>query len=404
MQAHTHLGLVLALGAALVQAQAPQAMDQPPPQRASVRAAEVWGANYFPNVVLTSHEGKQLKFFDDLIKDKIVVIDFIYTSCPDTCPLETARLAQVASILGDRMGNDIFFYSISIDPEVDTPEVMAEYARNQGAGPGWLFLTGKARDIDLLRLKLGTGIPEAEGGAAKNHSISVVVGNQATGRWIKRSPFENPYVLATHIGDWMTEGKTPQVLQTTDYASAPQLRTIGSGEKLFRTRCTSCHIIGQDDGLTRQGPDLLGVVERRDRKWLERWLKEPDVMLAEKDPLAVQLFENANRLPMPNLRLEPPEIEALLEYIETESRLVHELGVKPIASLLNKKPTADGSCCKKSHPGAAAVANQDLPGQTVPARGGFSPLAIASMSLGLLGLLTSLLGSRFARRRRQAAA
>ena len=83
---------------------------------AARKGGERWGANYFPNVPLTNHEGKQVRFFDDLIKDKVVVINFIYTTCPDSCPLETARLVEVQRILGDRVGRDVFMYSITIDP------------------------------------------------------------------------------------------------------------------------------------------------------------------------------------------------------------------------------------------------------------------------------------------------
>src|SRR5436309_161724 len=78
-----------------------------------------WGANYFPNVILTTQDGARVRFYDDVIKGKIVVIDLIYTHCVDSCPLETARLAQVQRLLGDRVGKDIFFISISIDPTRD---------------------------------------------------------------------------------------------------------------------------------------------------------------------------------------------------------------------------------------------------------------------------------------------
>ncbi len=96
------------------------------PAAASAR----WGANYFPNVVLTTQDGKQVHFYDDLLKGKIVVIDLIYTHCVNACPLETARLVQVQKLLGDRVGKDIFFYSISIDPKHDTPKVLKRYARS----------------------------------------------------------------------------------------------------------------------------------------------------------------------------------------------------------------------------------------------------------------------------------
>ena len=75
-----------------------------------------WGANYFPNVELTDQFGHKLHFYDDLLKGKTVAIEQFYTHCIDICPLETARLAQVQKMLGDRVGKDIFFYSISIDP------------------------------------------------------------------------------------------------------------------------------------------------------------------------------------------------------------------------------------------------------------------------------------------------
>src|SRR3954447_12031859 len=80
-----------------------------------------WGANYFPNVTLTTQDGASVHFYDDLIKGKIVAINLIYTTCKFACPLETARLAQVQHLIGERMGRDVFFYSITIDPEHDTP-------------------------------------------------------------------------------------------------------------------------------------------------------------------------------------------------------------------------------------------------------------------------------------------
>src|ERR1044071_10046112 len=114
-----------------------------------------WGDTHFPNVELLTQDGKKVRFYDDLIKGKIVAIDLIYTTCKYNCPLETARLVQLQKLLGDRMGKDVFFYSISIEPETDTPEVLKAYAEKYHVGPGWLFLTGKLADIKLLSHKLG---------------------------------------------------------------------------------------------------------------------------------------------------------------------------------------------------------------------------------------------------------
>src|SRR3954470_1198901 len=96
-----------------------------------------WGGDYFPNVPLITQDGKVVRFYDDLLKGKSVVINLIYTHCSGSCPLETARLSQVQHLLGDRVGKDIFFYSISIDPANDTPKALKAYAAKFNVQPGW---------------------------------------------------------------------------------------------------------------------------------------------------------------------------------------------------------------------------------------------------------------------------
>jgi protein SCO1 len=306
-----------------------------------------WGANYFPNVTLTTHEGKRVRFFDDLLKDKVVVINFIYTSCPDACPLETAKLAEVQTILGDRVGKDTFFYSISIDPEIDTPEVLADYANRYGVGPGWLFLTGDAGDIALLRTALGLFDPDADGESnLTEHSLSILIGNQKTGRWQKASPMENSYVLATEIGDWLHNWDRARP-GDRDYKNAPKLRNLERGEGLFRTRCATCHVVGGPVVAARAiGPDLLGVVERRERAWLERWLADPDAMLADGDPIAKPLFEQYRRVPMPNMRLEENDVAELIDFLNTETQRVRK--VRPTAQpVARAEGAAPSACCQK---------------------------------------------------------
>ena len=105
-----------------------------------------WGKDYFPNLPLVTQDGKTVRFYDDLIRGKMVLIDFIYTGCPDMCPLTTARLVQVEKKLGGKVGRDLFFYSISVDPANDSPEQLSKFARAFHTGPGWLFLTGKPDD------------------------------------------------------------------------------------------------------------------------------------------------------------------------------------------------------------------------------------------------------------------
>ena len=286
-------------------------------------AGSVWGKDYFPNFELTAHTGETLKFFDDVIEGKVVAVNFIFTSCKDVCPMETARMASVYEILGDRVGSDVFFYSITIDPDTDTVEVLRDYAERFGVnGDNWKFLTGSKEEIDIIRDKFGLfGDPEEEQDLS-NHNINLMLGNQATGQWVRRSPFENPYILANQLGTWLHGFRKVSAHNNRDYASAPKLRQISDGEMMFRDRCSSCHVIS--GGFLPQrnarplGPDLFGVTERRDDAWLRRWMAEPDKMIESGDPIAVAM-SSAWEVVMPNFRLDPNEIENLIGFIEAES-------------------------------------------------------------------------------------
>ena len=278
-------------------------------------APQGMGAGYFPNIPLVTHEGQQVRFYDDLVAGKVVAINFIFTSCPDSCPAETAKLVAVQRELGDRVGRDVFMYSISIDPEYDTPEVLKAYREKFSIKPGWTFLTGDENDIILLRKRLGLYLEEIQN-EENDHNLTFIVGNDRTGKWIKRSPFDNPKLLANLIGYDLFDG---QIMRTNarSYAEAPEAPDLNKGEYLFRTRCESCHSIGGgENGL---GPDLLGVTERRERAWLTRWLKEPDKMLEEGDPTATALFKQYREIAMPNFRLDDEEVEALIEHMASES-------------------------------------------------------------------------------------
>jgi protein SCO1/2 len=147
------LGVALLVGVALVwgeriaNAQVQTKRVKTPRERLAERS--------FPNVTLTTHKGQKVKFYDDLIKDKIVIINFMYVKCEGICPGTTANLVKVQKLLRDRIGKDIFMYSITLKPEEDTPEKLALYAKAYKVGPGWQFLTGDPKDIELLRQKLG---------------------------------------------------------------------------------------------------------------------------------------------------------------------------------------------------------------------------------------------------------
>ena len=134
---------------------------------------------------------------------------------------------------------------------------------------------------------------------------------------MKRSPFDNSKLLATLLGETLQHIKQPRDRARVSYAQAVQLPTVNRGEQLFRTRCSGCHSIGGGDTL---GPDLLGVASVRECDWLTRWLMRPDEMLAEKDPLAMSLYQKYNQLPMPNLKLNNIDTSALIDYMQKESQ------------------------------------------------------------------------------------
>jgi protein SCO1 len=276
-----------------------------------------WGANHFPNVQLITHDGVSVRLYDDLLKGKTVAINLIYTHCKDECPLETARLAQVQRTLGARMGKDVFFYSITIDPDRDTPPVLKAYAERFHAGPGWLFLTGKKADVELVRAKLGLG-SDPDPANRDGHVAHLLIGNEPTGQWIRNSALNNPKYLAVMIGNFVG-GWTGQ--PSTSYANAPRLAVPEEGQHLFQMRCAACHTIGHGDGL---GPDLHGVTARRDAAWLARWLSAPDEMLAAGDPIATDLLARYKNLPMPNLRLSDDDVAAVIAYMTSRSNALDE--------------------------------------------------------------------------------
>ena len=289
-----------------------------------------WGANYFPNVELTAQDGTKVHFYDDLLKGKMVVIDLIYTHCVDACPLETARLAQVQRMLGDRVGKEIFFYSISIDPERDTPEELKQYAEKYHVGPGWLFLTGKKEDIDLISKKLGLySAPNPRN--RDGHTPAVLLGNEATGQWMRNSATDNARFLAILIGDWLNSWKTRKEEAQRSYAEASPINITDKGQYIFATHCAACHSIGHGDKI---GPDLLGVTSVRDHAWLARFIATPEKMIAEGDPIATELFKKYKQVNMPNLRLGGQDTADLISFMESQTA-AHDKQASP-----SEKPAA----------------------------------------------------------------
>ncbi len=277
-----------------------------------VRAAATneWGANFMPNVPVVDQHGRALKFYDDVIKDKIVVINFAYTVCKDMCPLVTARLALLQERLVGLVGRDIHFVSISIDPSRDTPEKLKQYAEAFAVGPGWTFLTGTPDNINLIRKKLGE-----RSSRITEHRNELLLGNDRTGEWGRDSAFADLEVLATNVRnmdpDWLHRVRGPPDAMPEPSVAIDEL----PGQVLFQKACASCHAFGKD----RVGPNLTGVLTRRDRDWIKDYLLDPDAMKARGDPVAQELSEKYRAVRMPNLGLSPDDVADLMDYLEVKS-------------------------------------------------------------------------------------
>jgi protein SCO1/2 len=305
------LAIALVFGSAdIAQAQQTQPATQPG-----------WHGDYFPNIVLQDQDGKSVRFYDDLIRNKVVAINFIFTTCTDVCPLDTAQLRAVQKQLGDRVGRDIFMYSVSINN--DTPEALRHFMHMYDVGPGWRFLTGSKEDVTKLQRLLGLRVDDPND--LRSHSASIVLGNETTAQWIKRSAYESPKNLAELLTVFLQNSAPNSSRTSQSYAAAPEVSDNTRGAYLFRTRCQSCHSIGEGDSL---GPDLAGVVASRPAAWLARWIREPDKMIAERDPAALAIMARYRDLPMPNLGLGEAETSDVIDFMrDSDSKhAAHQAG------------------------------------------------------------------------------
>lgn len=166
-------------GAAALMPVAAQAARQPDPRRHSM-------ADYFPNVVLETQDGRQVRFYDDLIKDKLVAFNMMYSICTGICPANTANLKQVHQALGRRAGREMHLYSITLRPEFDNAAALRDYMKHYDIprGRGWTFLTGSRENVELVRRRLGFVGDDAQTDADINqHTGMLRVGNDRLDRW-----------------------------------------------------------------------------------------------------------------------------------------------------------------------------------------------------------------------------
>lgn len=184
--------IIMVLGVVLSATVVVRGQDQPggaPPKPASllaqppaeaIKPALSAAAKYFSDVELINQDGDKLRFYTDVLKDKVVIINTFFTTCTSVCPPMNRNLERVQEALGDRLGKDAFLVSISVDPDADTPPRLKEYSRRFHARPGWVFLTGKKENVNWALYKLGQYVETKD-----DHATIIIIGNEPKGLWKK---------------------------------------------------------------------------------------------------------------------------------------------------------------------------------------------------------------------------
>lgn len=191
------LGLVPAAAAAVPVLELAAARARP----RRVRPARGFHRDYFPNVTLLTHDGERVRLYDDLLRDKTVLVSFFYAGGTDgVCPLVTRNLVRVQRLLGDRCGRDVFMHSFTLSPREDTPERMRRYREDHEVGPGWTFLTGRPGDLELCRVRFGFTDPDPGLDRTRSqHTNVVLLGNEPHERWLASPALAGPDRLLVQL-------------------------------------------------------------------------------------------------------------------------------------------------------------------------------------------------------------
>lgn len=148
-------------------------------QRESSASLDEKNREYFTDLKVITQEGKELRFYSDILKDKLVVISFFYINCP-TAQIALVTFFKLQKMLGDRLGKDVLLLTVSVDPEKDTPPAVRDFAKKYNPREGWLFLTGKEEDMEVINRRLGN-----TGRLPEGHARVFLLGNLKSGHWMR---------------------------------------------------------------------------------------------------------------------------------------------------------------------------------------------------------------------------
>jgi cytochrome oxidase Cu insertion factor (SCO1/SenC/PrrC family) len=164
-----------------------------------------------PDIEVLDQNQRKIHFYTDLVKGHTVAINFIFTTCTTICPPLGATFARVQKELGDKVGRDVRFISITVDPATDTPERLKAWGAKFHAGDGWTFVTGNKPEIDELLRALGASSARRE-----DHSPTVLIGNDASGNWTRTYGLAKASQLVQIINDAMAGKNQTTTVETSN--------------------------------------------------------------------------------------------------------------------------------------------------------------------------------------------
>jgi cytochrome oxidase Cu insertion factor (SCO1/SenC/PrrC family) len=208
-----------------------------------------------PDTVLVDEQGRKVRFRSDVVHDRVVAIQLIFTTCGTICPPLGANFGKLRKLLGDRAGRDVELISLSVDPTADTPERLKAWATQFGYGPGWTLLTGPEEDVRAVRKAL-----QVDSGDKSSHSPLVLVGNPATGTWTRAYGLASPATLVAAI-DEVAKGPAPAASAASAAPAAPAAKpapeAAPAGESSAAGYFTDVILVDQDGRERRLYSDLL---------------------------------------------------------------------------------------------------------------------------------------------------
>lgn len=164
-------------------------------------AAEEKARKFFTDLEVVDQNGNKLRFYSDVLKGRVVLVSFIFTNCEYACPMQAQKLKQTRAMMVPSIKDEVWFVSLSVDPERDTPEAMKNFAKKQAVDESrWIFLTGDKQNLDTIIRKLGQYSPDIEA-----HTTLMLAGNTKTRHWTRVMPMLTPPDIAQKMRDLVEE-------------------------------------------------------------------------------------------------------------------------------------------------------------------------------------------------------